>query len=211
MQVWYTKGNGQMKYGGHCCNFFRENANTMNRVPLLPQIIDIVILRPKNRDQEEQPSLVSSDCFRVRRHVVEQYLRVLERFHPSFRNRQVTIDLEALRHDENVFNQFQSIAETEVPLDNPGPNHLNEDEDPNSTLATNGFVPHLGLRETERAAFESGLNVTEIVLSQPRLNPQSVNEHDKNLRCMIDAFPVLFPTGAADFHEQRRKELKVTA
>src|SRR5271167_1199809 len=104
MQVWSTKGNGQMKYGGHCCNFFRENANTVNQVPLLPQNIDIVILRPKSRDQEEQPSLASSDCFQVRRHVVEQYLRVLERFHPSFRNRQVTIDLKALNrlpHDEN--------------------------------------------------------------------------------------------------------------
>jgi hypothetical protein len=126
----------------------------------------------------------------------------------------VTIDLEALNrlpHDENVFNQLQRIAETEAPPDNPGPNHLNEDKDPNSTLATNGFVPQLGSSETERTALASGLNVTEIVLTQPQLNPRPINEHDQNLRYMIETFPVLFPTGAADFHEQRRKELKVTA
>ena len=37
----------------------------------------------------------------------------------------------------------------------------------------------------------------------PTIHPAPINEHDPNSRYMIDAFPILFPTGAADFHEHR--------
>ena len=95
MQAWSGKGNDQMKYAGHCCNFIRETANIVNQVPILPQDIEIVIVRPKDQDQD-QPLLAASDCFRLRRRVVEDYIRVLQRFHPSFRSGAVAIDFDAL-------------------------------------------------------------------------------------------------------------------
>lgn len=215
MQVWSTKGNGQMKYGGHCCNFIRETANIVNRVPLLPQDLDVLVLRPKDNGQEGQEGLASSDYFRVRRRVVEQYIKVLQRFHPSFRNGRVTIDLDTLRRlpdDENVYNQVRSVVESETPQENPGPNDLNEadNEDLNSTLATNGFAPQLGSPDAEMAALESGLNVTEAVLTMPQLHPDPIDEHNTKIQYMIDAFPILFPTGAADFHMKRPTRVKAS-
>jgi len=207
MQAWSSKGNGQMKYARHCCNFIRETANIVNRVPILPQDIDIVIVRPKDQDQE-QSLLAASDCFRLRRRVVEDYIRVLQQFHPSFRTGAVAIDFDALHRlpdDQNVYDQIRSITETEPPPENPGPNDLNEgnNNEDLSTLVTDGFVPQLRSREIEMAALESGLNVTEMVLTMPQLLPQPINEHNPTLRYIIDAFPVLFPTGTADIHERR--------
>ena len=37
----------------------------------------------------------------------------------------------------------------------------------------------------------------------PTIHPTPINEHDPNRRYIIEAFPCLFPTGEADFHEDR--------
>jgi hypothetical protein len=37
----------------------------------------------------------------------------------------------------------------------------------------------------------------------PRINPEAINEHQPGRKYIIEAFPTLFPTGRADFHEDR--------
>src|SRR5947207_5941965 len=51
MQVYSIKG-GQNKYAGHCCNFVRHNANLLGKVPILPEHLDIIVVRQKPRDNE---------------------------------------------------------------------------------------------------------------------------------------------------------------
>src|SRR5436189_3149704 len=156
MQAWSVKG-GQTKYAGHCCNFIRDTANIVSKVPLLPKDIDIIVVRSK--DTTEQPSLATSDCFRLRREVITDYIHVLQRSHPSFRSGRVTIDWDALNslpEDGNVYDQLQSITETEEPSGNPGPNDLApDDENANITgLTSDGFVPHLQSNGTEMTALQ---------------------------------------------------------
>jgi len=40
----------------------------------------------------------------------------------------------------------------------------------------------------------------EIILTQSAIRSTPINEHDPNLRYVIDAFAYLLPTGAADIH-----------
>ena len=44
----------------------------------------------------------------------------------------------------------------------------------------------------------------------PTFDPAPINEHDRNHRHMINAFPTLFPTGRADFHEDRSHKISIS-
>jgi hypothetical protein len=204
MQAWSVKG-GQTKYAGHCCNFIRDTANIVSKVPLLPKDIDIIVVRSK--DTTEQPSLATSDCFRLRREVITDYIHVLQRSHPSFRSGRVTIDWDALNslpEDGNVYDQLQSITETEEASENLDPNDLAPDDDNDlANIVSDGFVPYLPSNGSEMMALQNGLQLTETVLSLAQMRGTPINEHDPNLRYVIDAFPILFPTGAADIHQDR--------
>jgi len=204
MQAWSVKG-GQTKYAGHCCNFIRDTTNIISKVPLLPKDIDIVVVRSK--DTTSQPSLATSDCFRLRREVLTDYIHVLQRSHPSFQSGRVIIDwdvLNSLPEDANVYDQVRSIAETEQAPENFGPNDLaQDDENEVANLISDGFVPHLHSGGNEMTALQNGLQLTEEVLSLRQMRGTPINEHDPNLRYVIDAFPILFPTGAADIHQDR--------
>ena len=204
MQAWSVKG-GQTKYAGHCCNFIRDTANIVSKVPLLPKDIDIIVVRSK--DTTEQPSLATRDCFRLRREVITDYIHVLQRSHPSFRSGRVTIDWDALNslpEDGNVYDQLQSITETEEASENLDPNDLAPDDDNDlANIVSDGFVPYLPSNGSEMMALQNGLQLRETVLSLAQMRGTPINEHDPNLRYVIDAFPILFPTGAADIHQDR--------
>ncbi|HMD00485.1 MAG TPA: hypothetical protein VKH37_10040, partial [Ferruginibacter sp.] len=106
--------------------------------------------------------------------------------------------------DGNVYDQLRSITETEEPSGNPGPNDLVPDETVNiDSLISDGFVPHLQSDGTEMTALQNGLQLTEAILTLPQIHGIPINEHDPNLQYMIDAFPILYPTGAADIHYDR--------
>src|SRR5438045_955961 len=49
IQAYSVKG-GQYKYSGHCCNFTRDIANVVTKVPQLPEDINIIIIRSKSDD-----------------------------------------------------------------------------------------------------------------------------------------------------------------
>ncbi|KZP17546.1 hypothetical protein FIBSPDRAFT_894130 [Athelia psychrophila] len=58
VQLWQIRG-GQTKYTGHICNFPRENAIFLSKVPILPEDCDIIIMRragqnPQNDEQVYQ-------------------------------------------------------------------------------------------------------------------------------------------------------------
>ncbi len=85
--------------------------------------------------------------------------------------------------------------------DELSPNDLNEENDSITNLTSNGFVPSLHSNETEISELQNGLQLMEAILTMPAIDPLPINEHDSNHRYIIDAFPCLYPTGRADFHE----------
>ena len=206
MQAWLVKG-GQSKYSGHCCSFINDINKIVQKVPTLPEDLDIAIVRAKNTNNADQPLLASNDSFHVKRERLTDNLRVLKRFHPWFRvpGRIDWNSLNSLPEDGTVFHRLQSIEQTEAESASSnqlrGPNDLNEENDPTLNVTSNGFVPSFHSNQSEISELQNGLQLMEAVLTMPTIQSEPINEHDANRQYIIDAFPGLFPTGRADFHE----------
>jgi len=211
MQAWLVKG-GQSKYTGHCCSFPNENEKIVERVPTLPEDLDIMIVHAKNTTNNgNQHLLATNTSFHVKHERLTDNLGVLARFHPWFRaHGRIDWDsLNSLPEDGTIFHQLRNIQQTEVDPanDHLGPNDLNEDNDATLNVTSNGFVPSLHSNESEMSEVHNGLQVTEPVLTMPRIHPASINEHDPNRKYIVEAFPTLFPTCKADFHEKRKVDI----
>jgi hypothetical protein len=108
-KVWQVRG-GQYAYTGHVCNFARDTSNFFNRLPVLPEDCEIIILR-RTSSGDAVDELPFED-FRVRQHVVRQWLRYLSQNHPTFLSKQVQIDEERLSQlalDELVHPRIRTI------------------------------------------------------------------------------------------------------
>jgi len=207
MQAWIVKG-GQSKYTGHCCSFINDATKIVQKIPTLPEHLDIAIIRVKSTDNADHPLLASNDVFHVKRERLTDNLRVLAQFHPWFQvpGRIDWNSLNSLPEDGSVFHQLRTIQQTEAEsiTDNQlGPNDLNDENNSILNLTSNGFVPSFHSNQNEISELQHGLQLTEAILTMPTINSVPINEHDPNRRYMIDAFPTLFPTGKADFHEDR--------
>lgn len=111
MQVWLVKG-GQSKYTGHCCSFINNVTKIVQKVPTLPEDLDIAIVHTKNTtDVTNQPLLASNTSFHVKRERLTENLRVLARFHPWFQvpGRIDWNSLNELPEDETIFPRLRSI------------------------------------------------------------------------------------------------------
>jgi hypothetical protein len=107
--VWQVRG-GQYAYTGHVCNFARDTSNLFDRLPVLPEHCEIIILRRASTGNpaDELPF----EDFRVRRHVIREWLEYLSQNHPTFLSNQVTIDedrLSQLAPSELVHPRIQTI------------------------------------------------------------------------------------------------------
>ena len=63
MQAWLVKG-GQSKYTGHCCSFVKDISKIVEKVPTLPEELDIAVVRAKTTDNS---LLASNESFHVKR------------------------------------------------------------------------------------------------------------------------------------------------
>ena len=84
---------------------------------------------------------------------------------------------------------------------------MNEENDPTLNVTSNGFVPSFHSNQSEISELQNGLQLTEAVLMMPTIQSEPINEHDANCQYIIDAFLGLFPTGPADFHEDRQDKV----
>jgi hypothetical protein len=83
IQLWQVRG-GQTKYTGHTCNFFRDVTQFHNRVPLLPEECEVIVMRRRGLDAQTSAELFQD--FKVSRHRIERWLRYLQANHPSFKS-----------------------------------------------------------------------------------------------------------------------------
>jgi len=214
MQAFNVRG-GQHKYSGHCCNFIKDTTNLVNKLPRLPEELDIIIVRPKSNDSTAA-DLVSrqiKDAFRVKRARVVSNLQILQLYHPAFKqDSNFELDLNALNslpEDGSVYDRLRTITHDSVSSGvngMEGPNAACDDPDEsdlNIGMISNGFVPSTNPKEREIMQIQQQLQPVDVTLTQPRVHSRAINEHDPNIKYIINAFPTLFPQGCADLHDRR--------
>ena len=107
MQAWLVKG-GQSKYSGHCCSFINDITKIVQKIPILPEDLDIAIIRAKTTDDVDHPLLASNDSFHVKHERLTDNLQVLAQFHPWFHvpDRIDWNSLNSLPEDGSVFHRL---------------------------------------------------------------------------------------------------------
>ncbi|KAG7403319.1 ATP-dependent DNA helicase pif1 [Fusarium oxysporum f. sp. rapae] len=134
----------QYKYRGHVVHFLREVGLVYNQFPLLPQELNIVLLRPVNTSSHANLSRQFTRQFRVRRQPVVIWLDYLRRHHPGYRC--VVIDEERLNQLPQDGNVLDAIPQSQVEAADVGPE---EDQEAEPDLEDEAAVPDLLAKDTE--------------------------------------------------------------
>ncbi|KJZ69974.1 hypothetical protein HIM_10645 [Hirsutella minnesotensis 3608] len=147
----------QYKYRGHVVRFLRNVGRLFEELPVLPEELDIVLLRPP--DMEEGPRFQQQFArdLRVRRSCLLTWLYYLQRHHPGYRDIVVRQDrLQRLPLDGSIVasiaSQVADIPDGEVPQ---GPVEEAVEEDPSDADAS--AIPNLQVTDTELNALQSRL------------------------------------------------------
>jgi hypothetical protein len=115
----YQVRGGQFKYSGHCCNFAHDTAIFYNKLLLLPEECDIIIMCRTGLNPATNEEIYQD--FRVWRLVVEQGSKYLEAHQPTFRSHEVTIDWERLSQlplHSSVHSRLRTVETQDLPEPN---------------------------------------------------------------------------------------------
>lgn len=213
VQLWQIRG-GQTKYTGHICNFPRNTAKFISKVPLLPEECDILVMRRKGVDAHSNTEIYQD--FRVRREALRKWLQYLELHHPSFHTQQVQVDytvLNQLPEDELVHDRLRTMEHETLDdaFQDVGPPEASDNSVPPSRenpLYSMGFVPNVQQGQTEEQLLRQVALQSDdpVIMTMPSVHGTPLSEH-AGLHVAIDAFPTLFPTGKADFNANRENNV----
>ncbi|KJZ68228.1 hypothetical protein HIM_12379 [Hirsutella minnesotensis 3608] len=202
----------QYKYRGHVVHFLRNVGRLFEELPVLPEELDIVLLRPP--DMEEGPRFQ------------QQFARDFRRHHPGYRDIVVRQDrLQRLPLDGSVVasiaSQVADIPDGEVPQ---GPVEEAVEEDPSDADAS--AIPNLQVTDTELNALQSRLlngapdpeRMADLEHMPPSAHAQHqiplpsirrtpLDEFNRSQPLLTLAFPTLYPDGEADFVEPRLRSI----
>ncbi|KAM5357383.1 hypothetical protein ACJZ2D_016323 [Fusarium nematophilum] len=207
----------QYKYRGHVVHFLREVGLVYNQLPLLPQELNTVLLRPANTSSHAHLSRQFTRQFRVRRQPVVIWLDYLRRHHPGYRC--IVIDEERLNQLPQDGNVLDAIPQSQVEAADVGPE---EDQEAEPDLEDEAAVPDLLAKDTELDALRSilaGESEADSALSTsfqaeaqhelqlPNIRHTPINEFNRSHALLSLAFPCLFPDGRADFVEPRLRSI----
>ena len=139
----------QYKYRGHVVHFLRNVGRLFEELPVLPEDLDIVLLRPPNMEGDPHFQQQFARDFRVRRSCLLTWLHYLQRHHPGYRDIVVRQDrLQRLPLDgsivASVASQVADVPDGEVPQ---GPVEEAVEEDPSDADAS--AIPNLQVTDTE--------------------------------------------------------------
>lgn len=181
------------KYSGHVCNFLRDVGKVYDKLPLLPQDIEVVLLKPANSAENPGLSRQFKKDYKVRRTPVTMWLEYLKQNHPGYRD--ILIDREALSqlpHDGDVSDQ---VATHELPAvdHNVDVTELDlEEEEREVAVVPDMLAEHSELEQLQRDAGVPHL-------TQPGFRSTPLSEFNRSQPLLSLAFPTLFPDGNAGF------------
>jgi hypothetical protein len=216
----------QYKYRGHVVHFLRDVGKVYSELSLLPEDLDIVILRPRGSEDVERMDRQFRNRFRVRRAAVEVWLRFLADNHPGYRAFTWNYDnLSQLPEDGNVFDQL-NIHEVEESGGLPADSGPVEEPEEDGEVIDEAAVPNMLIHDLELNQLQERINdsavevnVDEQVPLQP-VEPQAahqlqmpsirrtpLDEFNQTHALLSLACPTLFPRGVADFVEPRQRKI----
>ncbi|KAJ3455288.1 hypothetical protein MRS44_013888 [Fusarium solani] len=159
----------QYKYRGHVVHFLREVGLVYNQLPLLPQELNIVLLRPANTSSHANLSRQFTRQFRVRRQPVVIWLDYLRRHHPGW--------------------QCPGChPQSQVEAADVGPE---EDQEAEPDLEDEAAVPDLLAKDTELDALRSILAGESEADSELSTSFQAQAQHELQLPNIYDTHPLM--------------------
>jgi hypothetical protein len=183
----------QYKYSGHIVNFLRDTAKVYNQLPLLPEELEIVMLKPENTSHNHRLELQFKKDFRVRRSAVTTWLKFLVANHPGYSD--ITLSEEvlgSLPEDGSVIDCVPT-AHTERDVD---PRHIANVSPPHRPVPTDedilSGITSLNLDDfldtTDETDFDSveGLESLVEVSAVPDLAPKDTDLEALRGRLQVD-------------------------
>ncbi|KJZ69912.1 hypothetical protein HIM_10697 [Hirsutella minnesotensis 3608] len=139
----------QYKYLGHVVHFLRNVGRLFEGLLVLPEELDIVLLRPPNMEGDPRFQQQFARDFRRRRSCLLTWLHYLQRHHPGYRDIVVSQDrLKQISLDgspvASITSQVADVPDGEVPQ---GPVEKDVEEDPSDADAS--AIPNLQVTDTE--------------------------------------------------------------
>ncbi|KAJ5054220.1 uncharacterized protein L3040_000501 [Drepanopeziza brunnea f. sp. 'multigermtubi'] len=114
MSLWRHRGH-QYKYSGHVVTFASNNAKFFENLPLLPEEVNVIILKPKGTDEDPRISRQFKKECRVRRFAIHIWLTFLKANNPEYIDINIDWDLvDSLPVDEDMRERVTTI-EDETP------------------------------------------------------------------------------------------------
>jgi hypothetical protein len=205
----------QYRYKGHIVNFLRDAGIVYNRLPLLPEELEIVILKPPNTLGNSRLQRQFVRDYRVRRREVQIWLEFLKLYHPGYRD--ILIDrLEELPVDGSVEHRLRSQEIAALEHVSQGESLLDDDDDNNALPPDMTTVPNLGAEHQEiehlrRQVFPNPPSpppAPEYYLSLPPMRSTPIMEFNRSQPLLILAFPTLYPHGEAEFCQPRERSVE---
>ncbi|KAI8710750.1 ATP-dependent DNA helicase [Fusarium sp. LHS14.1] len=225
VKVLQVRGS-QYKYRGHVVHFLRNVGRLFEELPVLPEDLDIVLLRPPNMEGDPHFQQQFARDFRVRRSCLLTWLHYLQRHHPGYRDIVVRQDrLQRLPLDGSIVasisSQVADVPDGEVPQ---GPVEEAVEEEPSDADAS--AIPNLQVTDVEFNALQSrflhGTPDLERMADLEHMPPSAqaqhqmplpsirrtpINEFNRSQPLLTLAFPTLYPDGKADFVEPRLRSV----
>jgi hypothetical protein len=173
----------QYKYRGHVVNFLNNTAKVYNVLPLLPEDLDIIIIRPKGWRTDPRMANQGRKDFKVRKAVIKTWLLYLRQNHPAYHPSVLAIsdeNLDALDDDafvddelivHEIDDELEDVASAVNAYCQDANNPIDlDDDDPTPEMAA---VPDLRAQNDERTEIEAQLARAgaRTVGRQPRRKP----------------------------------------
>lgn len=205
----------QFHYSGHTVTFLQDVVKFSSALPMLPEDLDIVYLKPPAaRADLSRFRLQFARDMKVRRGVVLAWLRHLKQHHPDYRH--ITIleeNLSQLPEDGDISHRLPSALDDNIAdrvdettgLVSEVPEPETEEDLP---PGAESMVPHSNIVRTELEQIQSQIDERRPrqrndMPSIPEVRSTPLDEFSDTQRLWAMAFPTLFPWGAADFKSRR--------
>ena len=197
----YRLPHGQYGYSGHIINLPQDVSTFVNSLPRLPSDLDIIIVR-------KEDSVRTHRDFRVRRLKVLTALQWLITNNIYFTNITINSDNVSALPEDQLLSSLPTLSvsnDTDISVDQNVSTAA--PEDPHNSQWSQSFIPFVHQMRTEEESIRHALHSNSI-LPWPATEQNPINEfHSEGyFSC---AFPILFPTGKAEFLAPRLNSVTI--
>jgi ATP-dependent DNA helicase PIF1 len=197
----------QYRYSGHTVCFMQNTIRMVTKLPLLPTQLNLVLLKPRNHNQNPHLQSRYAEDFRVRKNHIIAWLRFLKEHHPGYVD--IELDEEAL----SALPCDSDISDNVTALEDPEPSTETAEPIPEGEEAPeiSAVVPNLAPLQSERDLLADQIEGLRTHLTMPSVRSTPINNFGSHERLFSIAFPTLFPKGEADYAAPRYRSVTLSA